>query len=391
MPIFFRVKEKVFKCPDQIVIGRGAPFSVFDDNRDVARAHLLVTNKKNQLRVKFLHSNSKTLINEKPVKAGKFIKISNSDQIVIGGESIEFLSEEVKGIEVVTIERSTSLPMDTAFQLYFKLIYFILVGFIFYDHKFSFFNIVSNLFLSFLLWGAFSWIIKFYEKMAAPSMKEIYISPEGFTVHFSDHQNMTFKVENIQSWFTPKHGKTIYISAHDDEYVLNTFGHFQSLLTFLKETVPEKEIDKKSFEKNWMILLVILIVGFVSNSFVSIMACLFSSIACLMMIFSQRARSFWPQHVTKVYSIKKQKIAIVLLGFITGFMAFDKYRLRENDELVRICNLDSGDVCSRIDFREADSDDFMSQEFYKTTLVMACEMKNHSACKKIKKLRLNKI
>ncbi len=391
MPIFFRVKDKVFKCPDRIVIGRGAPFSVFDDNRNVARAHLLVTNKKNQLRIKNLHPSRETFINDNPARKRKFINVSLMDKITIGGEDIHFLPEEPEGENVINIERTISLPIDTAFQLYFKIIYFILIAFIFYNQKFSFLTFFYDVIFAFVLWGAFSWIIKFYEKMAAPSMKEIYISPEGFTVHFSDHQNMTFKTESIQSWFTSKYGKTIYIVVHDEEYVLNTFGHFKSLLTFLRENVSAKELDKKKLEKNWFVLLSFLIVGFVSNSYVSIAFCIICSIVCFIMVISPNARRFWPQHVTKVYSIKKQKIAIILLGFVTGFMAFDKYRLRENDDLVRICNLESGDVCSRINFSEADPEDFSSKELYQKTLLIACEDRNHSACKKIKKLGLNKI
>ena len=386
MPIFFRVKDKVFKCPDRIVIGRGAPFSVFDDNRNVARAHLLVTNKKNQLRIKNLHPSRETFINDNPARKRKFINVSLMDKITIGGEDIHFLPEEPEGENVINIERTISLPIDTAFQLYFKIIYFILVAFIFYNQKFSFLTFFYDVIFAFVLWGAFSWIIKFYEKMAAPSMKEIYISQEGFTVHFSDHQNMTFKTESIQSWFTSKYGKTIYIVVHDEEYVLNTFGHFQSLLTFLRENVSAKELDKKKLEKNWLVLLSFLIVGFVSNSYVSIAFCIICSIVCFIMVISPNARRFWPQHVTKVYSKKKQILAILIIGFISGYMAFHKMLINVNQDRLKSCLLENGSICQKVDYSKVQSEDFDSHDLFKKHVNDACLSGNSSACNKLKRL-----
>ncbi len=386
MPIIFRVKDKVFKCPDRIVVGRGAPFSVFDGNWGVARAHLLIEKKKNQIRVKPLNRKLETSINEKLAKPGKFINVSETDNISIGGELIQFISDELGDEGVISIEKTTSLPINTAFKLYFIIIYLILVGFIFYDNKFSFFSFISCLFVSFLLWGGFSWIIKFYEKLAAPSMKEIYISPEGFTVHFSDQQTMSFKTQSIQSWFHSKRGKTLFVTAHDEEYVLNTFGNFQSLVNYLRENVPEKEIDSKKLEKNWMILFLFLILGFVSNSLISIFACLLVSMVCIGMVVSPGLRRFWPGHVTKVYSKRKQLISIMLLGLITGFIGIDKYFLRQNEQVLSSCLSGNKNVCHQINFRKVDADEFNSKGIYQETLRLACDEKNKTACKKLKKL-----
>jgi hypothetical protein len=201
---------------------------------------------------------------------------------------------------------------------------------------------------------------------------------------------MSFKTQSIQSWFHSKRGKTLFVTAHDEEYVLNTFGNFQSLVNYLRENVPEKEMDSKKLEKNWMILFLFLILGFVSNSLISIFACLLVSLVCIVMILSPRARKLWPGHVTKVYSHKKQLYSIITLGLITGFIGVDKYFLRQNNQLISICLSGEKNVCHRINFRKVDPDEFNSLEIYQETLRIACEGNNKTACKKIKKLGLKK-
>ena len=149
-------------------------------------------------------------------------------------------------------------------------------------------------------------------------------------------------------------------------------------------------MDSKKLEKNWMILFLFLILGFVSNSLISIFACLLVSLVCIVMILSPRARKLWPGHVTKVYSHKKQIYSIIILGLITGFMGVDKYFLRQNDQLVSSCLSGNKNVCRRINFRKADPDDFNSITIYHETLSLACKESNPTACKKMKKLGIFK-
>ena len=104
MAFYFRLKDKVFKGPNRITIGRGAPFDHLNEERSIARTHCSLIMKNKKFFIKSLSTDAIVTINNKQVTVNKYEKISPSDEIYIDKFKLDLLpSYEGKDYTVINM------------------------------------------------------------------------------------------------------------------------------------------------------------------------------------------------------------------------------------------------------------------------------------------------
>ncbi len=385
MAIYFKLKNQVFKSSDRIIVGRGTPFSILNDDRDVARAHLLVVSKKGILHIKDLKSSSGTKVNGKLIKSNKLIKVTPQDKIYIGEQRLEFLSTAPEE-NVITITRSSLAKKESLFHLYLYGISILFLGvgiYTFFEEGFSLLTWIAAIFTFALIWVSFKIGIRLAKTFTPPDIREIYTSNEGFTIHYSDEKSMTFKLEDIQSWHIPEKGHILYLKAYDEDYRLMTHGQFLPLITFLEKKLSKRKLEKSMAPDPMMIFLLgIASLAFFTNGTTSILASAVVLLASLAVLFSEKFRQKWPFPQTKMFSRKQQTCSIVIAGLMSAFSINSGINLENNIAMVNKCAAQNKESCLNIDFHEINQNKDLKQ--LSEAMKVACQHANRSACYYIK-------
>jgi len=388
MAIFLKVKDQIYKAPDRIIVGRGAPFNVFLDDRTICRAHILIINKNNKIYVKDLASKNGTMVKGKKIKPNKFFQLNLNDPIELGKYSIEILASVPEENFVEITSSAVSVSRSYLQKYYFHFFYILGSAPFFYTTFMESINvkkIIFNLVAIVLVWFIIQGFIKLSKKIFPPlAIKEIFISDEGFTIHYSDGQNMTFKQEDIQSWYMTTR-KILYLRAYNQDYRVHTQGQFQSLIEFLESKLSLKKIEKISTEP----VVAIMVFGAATIAFlcreifrdaISIAAGAFISFSCLAMLLSERFRRMWPFPATKIYSRRKQTFSIIGAGLFSAFYVSEFVDKNKNMALFEVCLAQSSEACSMVDFHQVDKKRISAK-----VLLDACNSSNSSACYYMKK------
>ena len=230
MAFYIEFDEKTIEVQKSITIGRGSPFENLLKYRDVARAHARVFTKRGKLYIRDLNSESGTYINGRRIQSEKNYLIEKRDNIRISNHPIR-ISFFTDANEIDEVKKIKPKNKSDVLKKYF-IASALIIPFILFDSDAP---IKKNLLYILPLLSLH--VIIFY-KISKSAFSEVYLGDNGFTLHFRDGKNMSFKYKDIKQIIIKS--KKIQIKAYDKYYIydsLDANGRFV------------KELKKKCYKK----------------------------------------------------------------------------------------------------------------------------------------------
>lgn len=242
MSIYLKINDIYYKLPNRVTIGRGAPFTQFNEDKTISRAHFTLYQTKNGVLVKDNGSKTGTLLNGKKILNNKPISWNQGDTLSIGKFSLEILAHapnqkmiEIKGL----------LYAKSDLSLLNKAVILLVI--------------LSSLFLMFFIWQIeVPTITKFkliglevsflcsvglflkYKDIFSDikETKDIFLGDDGLTVHFLDGQNMTFKFSELIEWIVLANN-FILKTKNGKIFTMKYSGDRKKLKLYLKTNLPK--------------------------------------------------------------------------------------------------------------------------------------------------------
>jgi hypothetical protein len=390
MAIFIEISGKCYKVPNQITIGRGEPFSQFNDNRRVSRTHFCMTVSKGKIYIKDLGTSKDGLIiNGKKIKPKTHVMLNANDEIVFADEKMRILTTAPS--EYVEIKKTTAGKIHR-FDYYKIILYVPVLAFafkmfsLFNEPKFDYSMALSSL----MICSAFIYMghlyVKFHKRIAVDFLKEVTFNNEGFTTYTTDNVNMTFAFDKIDSWSI--HGETVLkISAHGQEFEYAMDKNFEDFKKYLHRNLAAKKVTNENLRYKRGGLFSIFVLGLqlayeFTNPGVQYLGFGILSvwiIACLSMLFNKDLRKYWFIQVGKKTTPLFQTGSIVATALYTFTVISTTYADMKKHELnlaaAASCSKQNKESCLKVDYwlTYATETKYKNQE-------LACELGNKTAC-----------
>jgi len=372
MAKFIQIKEQIYKIPNKITIGRGEPFTVLNGDQNVSRAHVILIYKDEKWYLKNLN-NSETFINGNKSKSKKFVEVHLQDEILLGKSKIQLLEAEPANNYII-VRRSTNDLTKNMQLLFIKWFYVLIliasalsfVG----DKDVSILTAVIVIGIAGIFLALFYYLLKQYIKKTTP--KEITLAEDGFTVHFHNDSNMTFKRDDISYWALWPWLKNVVVFTKKKNMFISTKEH-KVVLDFLNDHV----LDKKGKTPWWRIVMAfsaIPLFFFETENYAFYLASLsLVGVGGVIAVYcGARYEKGW-----------KQKVTVIPAG---GYLILLSALFYDHEPVFRVRNLQlkciHGDShsCKGIDFYALDKDPIYEYTLYDDVLAKACKNKNESAC-----------
>ncbi len=399
MSIYLRIGQIVYKTSDKTIVGRGAPFTVLGDDKNIARAHFVVIQKNSKLYIKDLKSESGTFLHGEKVPTSESINIQNGDKITIGSQLIEVFTERPEG-NMVTVSRAF---FDSGSDIVGKLgkcfagvvcVSFFLTWIIFSKSKddsisgnaLSFFVTAIIVSTTSVFLGAGIGI--FLRRGYTP--KDIYLGSDGFTVHFFDGTNMTFQNSNIEFW--EERGDFLHLMMNGIGYQILKDKNMAPVLEHLKANVSMGH--KRSLLKLYSLIAVVFIIGPIASSISMFKdyeeALMGLAFLCVAVSCHKKWRvDFWGRPASGSLSKKDKKMQWKIAMFLavmmtfTGYMGYASWQ-NESREVANVESCLAGDQnACKIYNRWALPYDFVVPA---VVIKKACALKNPSCPTQYKRL-----
>lgn len=390
MAYFIRVNETNFKVPHRLIIGRGEPFSILNDDRSVARSHLLILKKKNKYFVKDLNTESGSMIDGKKIKTKKLIEVKPDVPVKIGNSEVVILSAQLTEnfIEI----KGNSLKVRTSDFNYTYILSFLFIIFAFMNVHSSWKEGKSAGFLVFLFFaqlvfmGIMGFLISKWIKLIksmTPNqiLNDVFFSDEGFTVHYGEGGNMTFKTDKIQAWSLGNH--LIEVKMYGEKHILApTAQQLRTFETFFNKHLKHKKVIEARSPASaygFLICMGIMIFSTENPSLfqLGIAAAGILVMASAAMLAKPELRKYWVIPANRNFSPSKQSKSIIFSGLFALFCA---HMMISNKDLIanyEACSGRNAKSCLEINFHDLKYVDLKAdQELY----AFACEQGNSTAC-----------
>lgn len=391
MAYFIRINETCFKVPHRLVVGRGEPFTILNDDRSVARSHLLILKKRNKYYVKDLETESGSFIDGKKIKPKRLVEVKPDVPVKIGNSEVVILSAQPAGSFVEI--KGNSLKVQTSELHYPFIITSILFGFALMNVFSEWKNGKSFPFLILFFFGQLVFVgimgfltskfIKFMKSMSPNILvNDVFFSEEGFTVHYADGGNMTFKTNKIESWNLGSN--LIEVNMYGEKHILaSNKEQLQIFEIFFSKHLKNKKITvKRSLAGVYGLLACVcfIVLAMESTSFfqLGITACGVLVMGCVAMLIKPELRNYWIIPVNRNFSASKQVKSIVFAGVFAVYSAhliIDYKGLVEN---LAACTSKDPVACKELNMYGVIANRL---EISNETAKFACEKGNAVACR----------
>jgi len=387
MSFFIQIKGHTYKIPNQTIIGRGEPFTVLNSDWDVARSHLLMIQNDDKFYIQDLGSESGTYINREKLIPHKKYLITPEDEIQFGGQEFRLLYHRPEGefTEIFCTKTSLRQILSSKSVLYFFLILYT-IFFCFSNGEKGIFYLIASLIIFLFVFVVMFGVVRFFKKFlpnADLRVREIFYTQNGFTVHFNDGKNMSFKSSEIQSWFWHKRFCRLSLQQYDEDYVLGLSKDFIPLVEYLKSEHPEKMIKPEGHRPFILVILMTIhsICSFMQFYKLAIMFAFLVAAYFIIMIFNEKIRQRYMVKVSKMYTRRMQTQSLLFMSFLFLSLtknSFDSLEMiQEKKRLLGACYSKDAKSCREIDFHILTAEDI---SFNKKDLKLACRYHNKSAC-----------
>jgi hypothetical protein len=390
MAFFIEISGKSYKVPNKVIIGRGEPFTQLNANRNVARAHLSLLFEDGRWFIKNLVHRELTTMYGKPLLTGKYYEIYPEDEVEFGGELIkvpaadpEDYIEVKKNLVTPVKELSAQTLIYSSYALTVLCMTFLSL------EEFNFFTFFSHLFmLALVLFLPLALALRYWNRnIMANEVRYVYFGEEGFTIHYADKKNQTFKLNEVETWSSMNKARTVFVRAYGSDYRLEFGNSIEGFQKYLKENLPEQE-NSEIFTRQglfgWTVfgLLLIIVSNWGLNHHIALMVlyCLLA-LTSIGMILNRQVRQFWFIPVNQYVNPEAQRNSLIITCLIALWLCHsswqDQQYLKLNQRLVRACSLGSGRACQQVDVV------FLKQQrlrISRAILQSACEEKNPHAC-----------
>jgi hypothetical protein len=369
---FIQIKEQVYRIPNKIIIGRGEPFTVLNGDQSVSRAHAILLCKDGKWYLKNLN-NSETFINGNRTRAKKFVELQLNDEILLGTSRLKLLESEPASNYII-VKRSTNDLSKNKQLLFIKWTYvliFLASMLSFVGHKnFSF---LTALFVIGLV-GVFLSVVYLFLKRCIKKVapKEITVAEDGFTIHFHNDSNMTFKRNDISYWAVWPWLQSVVVLTKKMNISISIKDH-GVVLDFLTNHV----LEKKGRTPWWRIAMglsaiQIFFLNTESYTFNLVSLSLIGIGGAVGVYCGARYEEGW-----------KQKITVIPGGILFSILSILNYYpepvFRVNQLQMKCIDGDT-QSCKSIDFYALEKDPVYTYYLHKNILAKSCESKNESAC-----------
>lgn len=390
MSIYLKIGESNFKLPKRIIIGRGAPFSIFDEDQNVSRTHFLLLRKKDGVYVKDLGSRSGTYLNDHKLTPNKLVKWNEGQELRLGDFPVQLHSSapESECVEVTSLGPDTYGDPNTVIKWLFS---FFTAYYAFYlctgDLEWGLVEKLLSLMLVSFIFFILYWCYKLFFYLIFPKnmfVKEFYFSDEGFAAHYDAGDSINFKMTDIIEWSTYLGGAMIRMK-NGEVYNFNQLKKKKVLLTFLQTHLSSCEAETKWYKSSKMLLLLMPALWFVLDYFYDTFGSSSLGVIALITVGASffLKKTAWTVD-NRFINTKKMRMALVPLFFLSiVFLMYspsDQELALENQDR---CKSGKNLSCEMIDYKA-----LTKNEIHGPTLVKACESKNKSACALLKTDRL---
>lgn len=245
MALFFKLKERIYKVGNKVIIGRGAPFDDLNLDRDIARAHCLIVQKQGKYTLKSLDSSAQTYVNGQRLKTGKITAVSPEDEILIGQHKLEILNG-YEGKDYTPIRRFNSYLNKYDGITFLQKFALISIGIF----ALSFLsggekdNLGISIFVSCSvgLVGAAMLELsrRFIGGIGAVKAKEVIVGETGLTIHY-EASNMSIKYEDIEQVSFKKN--ILNIQAHNENFEIGDIKSLEKLHQVILRRAPKSSLQ----------------------------------------------------------------------------------------------------------------------------------------------------
>lgn len=390
MAYFIRINETNFKVPHRLIIGRGEPFTVLNDDRSIARSHLLIIRKNNKFYVKDLNTESGSFIEGKKIKTKKLIEVKPDVPVKIGSSEVVILTAQPAG-DFVEIKGNSLKVRASDFNFNYILSFLIII--------FAFINVHSSWkegrsipFLLFLFIAQLAFMggmgfliskwIKFLQSMSPNQIiNDVFFSDDGFTVHYGEGGNMTFKTEKIESWILGRN--LIEVRMYGENHILMPTKEQVRIfeIFFNKHLKHKKNIQTRSFGSAYCYVVCLLVMFFATENpswfQFGIAAAGMLTMASVAMLVKPDLRKYWVIPANRNFSPSKQLKSIIFSGAFAVYCAHLMISDKNLIANVESCTARNAESCKEINFYDAK---FLKLKIEKGVYAYACEQGNSTAC-----------
>lgn len=375
MSIYIQISDKNYKVPNKITIGRGEPFTQFKDNREVARAHLIIARDKKGIYVKDLGSEIGLNINGSKVKPKKYIRVAYSDQIEFAGERLVFL--EAAPASFIIVNKFEARPGFWTPQKLFHYLsaFFLLVcGLV----GFKLGNIYVGLGIGASM-AVFNYIVGYFSLMLVKKMANmefltsITYSEDGLTCHYKGGKSMTFNAKAVSLWSTTfnGYGRVLSIQAYGQFHNMQLDKGTKGAIDHLEKVLPGKrrKTSKLQFVLGGTIFAVTFTAFELSSSWYSSNLQLAGQSMFVLLGLASLGTLASPKVLELVMGhqlpLAKQRITVILSAFVFLYVAYDfrndAQLITSAEPLITDCVAGKTESCQRIDFLALSNSGFFEQ------------------------------
>jgi|GEM_PF-4377756 len=394
MSFILKILDKTVKIDNEIIIGRGAPFELLNDHKDIARAHAQIKEEKHKLWIQALDEDKPTIVNCQRLKPHKYVAITTKDKIQLGDTPLELM----KGITASHIEKIERFSNSEMNNYPFHKIWGFIFAFLFLSIQFLSpedsgppITLTSNLIGSSILSLLIAIPLKFtmlLTKGLNPNKHTVYVGKKGFTVHY-DHSNMSVLFKDIESYKNIM--GVLQIRAYGKEIALSRLDKYAQLNEYLEKNCGNKRVS--STRDNFigvvgLIFGILIVLLAKSDRFNFSQNISFMLIILVALSFGLLILAFNPKYYAKVYKTNasnhaknKNKLILASLGCL--FFSYYEYKqslhVQKNQVLAKNCMQGNLEECRLIDSYTV-AEFRINEKTKKLILEKSCEAGNKSAC-----------
>jgi FHA domain len=201
MSFYIKFKDKSFKVPNTIMVGRGEPFTIFGRDDLVSRVHFKAEYKKYKFYITAMDKQRPTVVNNKVLKKGRPTEIKATDVVKVGSFECTLCLLPPAG-EIIEVKLNSYEPAPV---LTYAIIATGLISAIVHarpvfsnPESFDYLAALPKFFKWWVAQAVFFWAIS--PALVGARIVNILFGRDGFTLHFKNGKNMTIKKAEVKSW-----------------------------------------------------------------------------------------------------------------------------------------------------------------------------------------------
>lgn len=416
MALFIKFKNTDYSIPNSSILGRGAPF--LSEDHSFERKHVLISKKKDLIRVKDVSKKSKVLLDGKELPKKKWVTLNVGQSLSLGGEVFQIIDESsaMSPVKVSGFSSNSMAVRSKPIIIYLIIaspLFLYISGYLkpvialFVSNQ-NFVDVVSGILFALSILGAFIYTTymlyfsfsrnTYMDKLVTQFIMDL----NGFTIHYKNGSNFSIQNVDVVEW---SHSGGVYVFRTKQDSITAYFEHnsenTKKLLGAFNKKMGSKFKKRNKILNTFFRLAPIFVLTSIyilleasplANIQYLSLVTLFLGISILSVLFSKDLKSSFYYYDRNDKNLYKQK-AFVVVTFVVSLFSVPLYFEHSSSSSKNVASftrcLDAydSDGCKGIDLRYID-DSFqanhpnMSLVFQK----MCSEHKMEQACSRIRRL-----